>query len=252
MKNKIVLPSLFIGLVLAGCTRTSTDTAKVSSNDPAYGTQPARATYQTAADKTAIAQKDANAQAQVAAAMPAPPPDASKEATASTPFTSTNASVIAATPTTPASTTPPFTTFDSSAPALNPTATTPASTEIASIAADAKPAIANRITEWKLSPDEIKGELATSGRILRLKPAGAGEPTGPMDSVLVSEINGKLKADTETSALKIKVEVDTGVVTLNGTARSLDQIGHAVALALDTGGVTQAISLIKLDATPQP
>jgi hypothetical protein len=41
-----------------------------------------------------------------------------------------------------------------------------------------------------------------------------------------------------------------GVVTLSGSARSLDQIGKAIALSLDTGEVTQVISSVKLEKAP--
>ena len=121
---------------------------------------------------------------------------------------------------------------------------------MASSASDAKSDISARITEWKLAPDDIKSEFETSGQVVRSKTSGAGDPTGPMDGILVSQINTKLKADTDTSALKLEVSATNGVVSLSGSAQSLNQIGKAVALALDTGGVTQTISTIKLESTP--
>jgi osmotically-inducible protein OsmY len=115
---------------------------------------------------------------------------------------------------------------------------------------EAKPDLNARIAEWNLKPEDIKSEFETSGRITRSRTAGAGEPTGPMDDVLVSQIKSKFGDNADTSGLKLEVTAEKGVVTLNGSAHSLDQIGKAIAVALDTPGVTQTISLVKLDATP--
>jgi osmotically-inducible protein OsmY len=71
-----------------------------------------------------------------------------------------------------------------------------------------------------------------------------------MDSTLVGQITTRLQENADTSMLKIDVTSDQGVVTLNGTARTLEQIGKAIALSLDTGGVTQTISQIKLQTVP--
>lgn len=68
-----------------------------------------------------------------------------------------------------------------------------------------------------------------------------------MDDVLVASINGKLQGDPGVSSQKFEATVEKGVVTLTGSARSLDQIGRAVGIALDTDGVTKAISTIKLE-----
>ena len=68
-----------------------------------------------------------------------------------------------------------------------------------------------------------------------------------VDGAVVGLINGKLQGDAATAGSKINVEADKGVVTLSGTAQSLDQISRAMALALDTDGVTKTISLIKVE-----
>ena len=279
MKNTIVLPSLFIGLVLAGCTRSSTDSTKLASNDPYYGTQKTTDADKKAADKAALAlsQTDATDKTQSSTTVavtttPAPAANATNDAATTIASSSTaypagaptttsstvansgsTSTVVGITATTPASSatsmTPSSTTAGSSSSAANPSAI--ATMDVASTTGDTK-SVTDRITEWKLAPEDIKSELATGGQIVRSKTVGAGEPTGPMDPVLVTQINAKFAADTELSSLKLKVAADSGVVTLSGSAHSADQIGRAVAVALDTGGVKQAISQIKLDTAPQP
>jgi hypothetical protein len=245
MKKSIVLP-LFLGLMLAGCARTNTDSNKVSSNDQPDANKPA------AADDKAVTPKadstaDSTTQAQLAAAAAATPaPDAGKVATASPPDTTFDSS-MAANPMPSVSTmpTPGSTNLDPSVSVVNPTPIVPASTDLASASNNAMPDISARLTEWKLMPDDIKAEV-DSGSVVRSKTPGAGEPTGPMDSILVGQITTRLQDNPYTSMLKIEVSSDKGVVTLTGTARTLDQIGKAIALSLDTGGVTQTISQIKL------
>jgi hyperosmotically inducible periplasmic protein len=117
-------------------------------------------------------------------------------------------------------------------------------------AVDAKDAIAAKLVDWKLTPSDIKADLEKSGRIVRDKTVAAGEKVGGVidNARLVTVINGKLVADKDLSALKINVDATDGVVTLKGTTASLELIGRAVALALNTEGVTQVVSLLTIEA----
>ena len=113
-------------------------------------------------------------------------------------------------------------------------------------AIDMKDAVGAKLTEWKLTPSDIKDDLAKGGRIVRSKAAKAGATAGAMfdNAKVVTVINAKLVADSQLSALKINVDADKGVVTLKGTVKSPDLIGRAIALALDTDDVTQVVSLL--------
>lgn len=117
------------------------------------------------------------------------------------------------------------------------------------VAADTKDAIADKLVEWKLTPSDIKDDLAKSGRVVRDKTLAAGEKVGgALDNArIVTVINGKYVADSDLSALKINVDASEGVVTLKGTAASAELIGRAIALALHTNGVTQVVSLLTID-----
>ena len=64
-------------------------------------------------------------------------------------------------------------------------------------------------------------------------------------------INGKLLATSDLSAFKINVDADKGVVTLKGTVKSVDLIGRAIELALDTDGVTQVVSLLTVEESAE-
>ena len=118
------------------------------------------------------------------------------------------------------------------------------------MATDAKNAITDKIAEWNLTPSDIKADLEKSGRVVRSKTAAAGAATsGAIDNArIVTVIKSKYLADPDLSALKINVDDDNGVVTLHGTAGSDDLIGKAVALALDTDGVHQVVSLLTVEA----
>jgi len=265
MKKSILLP-LSLGLMLVGCSRTSTDSNKVSSNDQPNANKPA---YD---EKATAPPKDSMSQSQVASAS-TPAPTASGNATAATPAKAPDSAPIAAalapdssamvatsTPTAPAasaeatpSTTPvppiaAATMPESSQVAVNPPASDAAST--ASAATENKPATLPSPGDWKLSANDIKSEFESTGRVVRAKPVGIDAPTGPMDDVLVTLVNTKLQADADLASLKLDVAASHGIVTLSGSAHSLDQIGRAVGIVLDVDGVTYATSTIKLIPAP--
>jgi hypothetical protein len=105
-----------------------------------------------------------------------------------------------------------------------------------------------RIVEWKLSANDINADLAAHRDIVRTRD-NAGAPTGNMDkSVLKSAVEGRIKADSELASLKLDVNSKAnGEIQLEGKAQTADQVGKAIALALDTDGVSKVTSKIKLD-----
>lgn len=115
-------------------------------------------------------------------------------------------------------------------------------------AADAKDAISAKLTEWKLTPADIKSDFEKTGRVVREKTLTAGEKVGGVidNARLVTVINGKYVTDPDLSARKINVDANAGVVTLTGSVGSLDLVGRAVLLALDTAGVTQVVGLLTI------
>ena len=114
------------------------------------------------------------------------------------------------------------------------------------MAIDAKDAVSAKLTEWKLTPADIKADLEKGARVVRSKANETGAKAGAMfdNAKVVTVINAKLVGDSQLSALKINVDADKGVVTLKGSLKSPELIGRAVALALDTDDVWQVVSLL--------
>ncbi len=106
-----------------------------------------------------------------------------------------------------------------------------------------------RISEWRLGSTELQADLDSGTTIVRTKQVSAGAPTGSTDdSVIESLVKGRLQADPQCSTAMIDVTAHNGEVNLKGSADSASQIGRAIALALDTQGVTKVSSDIKVNA----
>jgi osmotically-inducible protein OsmY len=103
-------------------------------------------------------------------------------------------------------------------------------------ASNAKDSVAEKLREWKLTPDDLKADLARGGEIVRSKAAVAGDKIA--DARIVTVIKAKYVLDRDLSALDITVGCRDGRVSLTGSVVSPNLVGKAIALALDTNGVT--------------
>lgn len=84
---------------------------------------------------------------------------------------------------------------------------------------------------------------------MRTKDTVVGAPTGSMDDdVVKTMVKGKLQADSETAKAMIDVEAHHGEVMLKGSADSANVLGRAIALALDTQGVSKVSSDVKVSS----
>ncbi len=107
-----------------------------------------------------------------------------------------------------------------------------------------------RITEWRLSPTELQADLDRGVTIVRTKDSVVGAPTGATDDdVIETMVKGKLKADSEASKASIEVDAENGEVMLKGSADKVETVGRAIALALDTQGVTKVSSDVKVSSS---
>ena len=104
----------------------------------------------------------------------------------------------------------------------------------------AKEGISQKLVEWHLTPAEIDAELEKTGRVVRTKTAAAGQSLS--NARIAAVIKGKYALEDDLSARAINVDADAGKVTLRGTAKSPELIARAIALALDTDGVTSVDS----------
>jgi hyperosmotically inducible periplasmic protein len=113
-------------------------------------------------------------------------------------------------------------------------------------AANMTDALKAKLDTLDLHGDKIKDELARTGKVFRSKTQNLGEKISDAasDARAVTEIKAKYLADSTLSAWSISVSCDQGHVTLSGTVSSADDIGRAVALALDADGVTDVTSAL--------
>lgn len=113
-------------------------------------------------------------------------------------------------------------------------------------AVSAKDAISDKLVEWHLSGSDIKQDLEKTGEVVRsnAKSAGSSLAAATSNSRIIAVVKAKYTLDKELHARDIEVSCDNGNVTLRGTVASEALIGKAVALALDTDGVTQVKSLL--------
>jgi osmotically-inducible protein OsmY len=111
-------------------------------------------------------------------------------------------------------------------------------------ATEVKDDINEKLTEWHLTPDDIKDDLAKTGQIVRTKAQSVGGKIA--DARIVTVIKAKYVMDHDLSAIDISVDSQDGEVALGGTVASPELIGRAVVLALDTDGVRGVTSRISV------
>jgi hypothetical protein len=102
----------------------------------------------------------------------------------------------------------------------------------------------------ELRDEEIKAELKKSSEIIRKKPRDIGEnAAGPdSDTNVMAEIKQKYQTDPKLSVCDISVNCAHGHVALIGTVPSLDSIGQAIVIALESGGVRDVTSTLQVKA----
>ncbi len=97
-----------------------------------------------------------------------------------------------------------------------------------------------------LRADQVKDDLARGGQVFRRKAEDIGDQavSAASDARAVTEIKAKYAMDSTLSAWDISVSCDQGHVKLSGTVSSPEDVGKAVALALDADGVRDATSTL--------
>lgn len=111
-------------------------------------------------------------------------------------------------------------------------------------AVDAKDVVVTKAEDWKLTPENIKAEIAKTGRVVRSKAKVVGERID--DARIVAVIKGKYVVDSDLSVLAISVDCRDGEVKLTGSATSADHIARAVTVALQTSGVHHVVSQLEV------
>jgi osmotically-inducible protein OsmY len=99
-----------------------------------------------------------------------------------------------------------------------------------------------------LRADQIKDELARTGKIVRRKAQDLGQTVvdEAADARIVTAIKAIYAVDRDLSVWQISVSSTQGHVTLSGTVPTPDDIGKAVALALEVDGVHDVSSTLQV------
>lgn len=107
-----------------------------------------------------------------------------------------------------------------------------------------------KLREWNLTSDDLKRELGQAGDVIKRegKKLGSRLSDATSDLRVVAEIKAKYARDKQLSGWDIAVGSKDGHVTLGGTVTSHEQIGRAVAMALDTDGVVDVVSSLRVQA----
>lgn len=105
-----------------------------------------------------------------------------------------------------------------------------------------------KLAAWHLTNADIEQELKQTGKVVRrqMRELGATVADATADARITAQIKGKLALNQELSAKSITVSTTDGRVTLSGTVASAKLIGKALALALETEGVREAASTLKV------
>ena len=113
-------------------------------------------------------------------------------------------------------------------------------------------ALKAKLETLDLRSDQIKDELARTGKIVRLKAHDLGEKVADAtaDARIVAAIKAQYAAASDLSVWQISVSSDQGRVTLSGTVSAEDNIGKAVALALEVDGVRDVTSTLAVKPSP--
>jgi osmotically-inducible protein OsmY len=120
--------------------------------------------------------------------------------------------------------------------------------KVETTAKNARDTIQDQLKVLRLSSDDIKDDLARTGKVVRrsAKEAGQAIADATADARITAAIKGKLIASKDLSALNISVNTTAGVVTLSGTASSPENISKAMLLAMETDGVHEVISTLQV------
>ena len=109
-------------------------------------------------------------------------------------------------------------------------------------------ALETKLDTLDLHADQIKNELAKTGEVIRREAhdIGGTAVNAASDARAVTEIKTKYAMDSTLSMWKISISCQQGHVILSGTVSSPDDIGKAVALALEADGVRDVTSTIQV------
>ena len=107
-----------------------------------------------------------------------------------------------------------------------------------------------KLQVWHLTSADIEAELDKTGRVVRrqMRDFGTSIADAAADGKITATIKAKFALDKDLSAFGIGVSTTDGRVTLSGNVTSSKLIGRATMLALETDGVREVSSTLKVKA----
>ena len=120
--------------------------------------------------------------------------------------------------------------------------TTAAAIQHAVTALDAK------LEAWHLTSGDIERELTQTGKVVRrqMSDFGTAIADAASDTKVTARVKAKFALDKDLNGFGIGVTTTDGRVTLTGNVPSAKQISHAMMLALETEGVREVSSTLKV------
>jgi hypothetical protein len=107
-----------------------------------------------------------------------------------------------------------------------------------------------KLREWGLSPEDLRRMSESAGGVITREGGKLGEMAS--DVRIVAVIKAKYTLDDKLSGWDIIVGCADGHVTLGGSVDSPDLIGRAIVLALDTSGVVDVVSSVRVKPPAPP
>jgi osmotically-inducible protein OsmY len=114
--------------------------------------------------------------------------------------------------------------------------------------ADVRGAVSNKLDGVRLRPADIQEELAHTGQVVRRAASDMGRAVADAtaDARTTAAIKARYVADKRLSALRISVNCTEGRVTLSGTVSNMEDISHAMLLAMESDGVREVVSTLQV------
>lgn len=111
-------------------------------------------------------------------------------------------------------------------------------------------ALRAKLDTLDLNAGQIEDELSRTGQVVRHKAQDIGQAAvnATSDARAVADIKAKYAMDSSLSVWKLSVSCNQGHVKLAGTVSSPDDIGKAIALALEAPGVRDVTSKITVQS----
>jgi osmotically-inducible protein OsmY len=114
--------------------------------------------------------------------------------------------------------------------------------------ADAVTKLDAKLEAWHLTTRDIERELTQTGKVVRrqMSDFGTAIADAASDTKITATVKAKLALDKELNTFGIGVTTTDGRVTLTGNVTTAKQISRAIMLALETEGVREVSSTLRV------